>query len=53
MEPEILLEVLEFTVLILKYANYENDATVWDLRLFDLQTYTNITLNQSVSSSEG
>ena len=36
----------------LEDANYENDATVWDLRLFDLQTYTTITLNQSVSNAE-
>jgi len=36
----------------LEDANYENDATVWDLRLFDLQTYTSITLNQAVSNSE-
>ena len=35
----------------LEDANYENDSTVWDLRLFDLQTYTAITLNQSVSNS--
>ena len=36
----------------LEDANYENDTTVWDLRLFDLQTYTSITLNQAVSNSE-
>ena len=36
----------------LEDANYVNDATVWDLRLFDLQTYTSITLNQSVSNTE-
>ena len=36
----------------LEDANYENNTTVWDLRLFDLQTYTAITLNQSVSGSE-
>ena len=36
----------------LEDANYENDSTVWDLRLFDLQTYTSITLNQSVSDTE-
>ena len=36
----------------LEDANYEDDATVWDLRLFDLQTYTAITLNQAVSDSE-
>jgi len=36
----------------LEDANYENNSTVWDLRLFDLQTYTVITLNQSVSNVE-
>ena len=36
----------------LEDANYENNSTVWDLRLFDLQTYTIITLNQSVSNVE-
>ena len=36
----------------LEDANYVNDATVWDLRLFDLQTYTAITLNQSTSNTE-
>ena len=36
----------------LEDANYEDDATVWDLRLFDLQTYTSIVLNSSVSNTE-
>ena len=36
----------------LEDANYENNATVWDLRLFDLQTYTSINLNQSVNNNE-
>ena len=36
----------------LEDANYEDDTTVWDLRLFDIQTYTAITLNQAVSNSE-
>ena len=36
----------------LEDANYEDDTTVWDLRLFDLQTYTVITLNQAVSNSQ-
>lgn len=35
----------------LEDANYEDDTTVWDLRLFDLQTYTSVTLNQSVTNS--
>ena len=26
--------------------------TSWDLRLYDIQTYTRLTLNQSVSSDE-
>ena len=34
----------------LEDANYENDATVWDLRLFDLQTYTKITVNDAIST---
>jgi hypothetical protein len=33
-------------------AAYNNSATNWDLYLYDIQTYTEITLNQSVSSSE-
>jgi hypothetical protein len=35
----------------LEDANYEDDTTVWDLRLFDLQTYTSVTLNESVTNS--
>ena len=35
----------------LEDANYEDDTTVWDLRLFDLQTYTSVTLNESVANS--
>ena len=31
---------------------YTGASTNWDLYLFDIQTYTNITLNQSVSSTE-
>jgi len=31
---------------------YQNPSTGWDLYLYDIQTYTQITLNQSVSSSE-
>ena len=33
-------------------ASYANDATEWDLYLFDIQTYTKITLNQSVTTAE-
>lgn len=33
-------------------APYSNDSTIWDLRLYDIQTYVRLTLNQSVSSSE-
>jgi len=33
-------------------AAYSNAATSWDLRLYDIQTYTRLTLNQSVSSDE-
>jgi len=33
-------------------ASYSNDATEWDLYLFDIQTYTTLTLNQSVSTAE-
>ena len=29
---------------------YLNDTTSWDLRLYDIQSYTKITLNQSVNS---
>jgi hypothetical protein len=31
---------------------YSNSATTWDLYLFDIQTYTKLTLNQSLSSIE-
>ena len=33
-------------------AAYSNASSSWDLRLYDIQTYTRLTLNQSVSSSE-
>lgn len=33
-------------------AAYSNTATNWDLYLYDIQTYTEIVLNQSVSSTE-
>ena len=33
-------------------ASYSNDASEWDLYLFDIQTYTKITLNQSVTSAQ-
>ena len=33
-------------------AAYENSSSSWDLRLYDIQTYTRLTLNQSVNSSE-
>jgi len=33
-------------------AAYANNATSWDLYLYDVQTYTELTLNQSLSSSE-
>jgi hypothetical protein len=33
-------------------APYSDDATSWDLRLYDIQTYTKLTLNQAVTSSE-
>jgi hypothetical protein len=33
-------------------ATYSNASTKWDLYLYDIQTYTKITLNSSVSSSE-
>ena len=33
-------------------APYANSTTSWDLRLYDIQTYTKLTLNQTVSSSE-
>ena len=31
---------------------YENDADNWDLYLYDIQTYTKITLNQALTSGE-
>ena len=33
-------------------ARYEGDTTSWDLRLYDIQTYTKLTLNQSVDSDD-
>ena len=36
----------------LEDANYADDSTVWDLRLFDIQTYTTIILNSDVSNTE-
>jgi hypothetical protein len=33
-------------------ASYQNQSTGWDLYLYDIQTYTQITLNQSLSASE-
>jgi hypothetical protein len=33
--------------------SYKDDATLWDLRLFDIQTYTQFTLNQQYSFSKG
>ena len=33
-------------------ASYSDDSTEWDLYLFDIQTYTSITLNQSVTTAE-
>lgn len=33
-------------------AAYSSDATNWDLYLYDVQTYTELTLNQPLSSSE-
>ena len=33
-------------------APYLNSSTIWDLRLYDIQTYTKLTLNQSVGTSE-
>lgn len=33
-------------------ATYSNNSTEWDLYLFDIQTYTEITLNQSLTSLE-
>jgi len=31
---------------------YSNESTSWDLYLYDVQTYTNITFNRSVTASE-
>jgi len=36
----------------LKDAPYSDNTTNWDLRLYDIQTYTKVTLNQAVTSSE-
>ena len=33
-------------------APYSNDSTEWELYLFDVQTYTKLTLNQSLNSSQ-
>jgi hypothetical protein len=33
-------------------APYSNDATNWNLYLYDIQTYTTLVLNSSISSSE-
>ena len=33
--------------------SYSDDSTSWDLRLFDIQTYTQFTLNQQYSFSKG
>ena len=33
-------------------AAYSNDATEWDLHLFDMQTFTRLVLNQAVSNTE-
>ena len=33
-------------------AAYQNPSTNWDLYLYDVQTYTELTLNQSVSSTD-
>ena len=33
-------------------AAYRNDATNWDLYLYDIQTYTTIVLNSTISSTE-
>ena len=32
--------------------SYENAGTEWDLYVYDLQTYTNITVNTSLTSAE-
>ena len=33
-------------------ASYENDTTEWDLHLFDMQTFTRLELNMSVSNAK-
>ncbi|MEY3470457.1 MAG: Synechococcus phage [Actinomycetota bacterium] len=33
-------------------ASYNNESTNWDLYLYDIQTYTELKLNQSISSTE-
>ena len=33
-------------------ASYTNDSTEWDLYLFDVQTYTKLTVNESLSASQ-
>jgi hypothetical protein len=33
-------------------AAYSNDGTEWDLYLFDVQTYTKLTINQSLNSNQ-
>jgi len=34
-------------------ASYSDDTTEWDLRLFDIQTYTQLTLNEEYQYSKG
>jgi len=36
----------------LSNAPYVDDSTIWDLRLYDIQTYTKLTLNSPVSATE-
>ena len=36
----------------LRNQEYKDDSTVWDLRLFDIQTNTQITLNESVDATQ-
>ena len=33
-------------------AAYSDDETQWDLFLYDIQTYTNVTFNRSVTTTE-
>ena len=33
-------------------SSYQNQSTGWDLYLYDIQTYTQITLNQTISSAQ-